>query len=127
MKILKIKHGSSGKGNDNFAYSHHFSARIKSGLLSYTDTNILVCTNRSKLSIDEVVNTIESQEKSTMREILDTLYSKNKVAALFTGTSSFTTKIGGDDCKFSFFAYEPIDYTISHPSNWPKYKRKSSP
>ena len=118
MKILKIKHESSGKGDDNFACSHHFSARIKSGLLSYTDTNILVYTNCSKLSLDEVVNTIVSQEKSIMREILYTLRTKNEAIAVFAGKKSFTAKIGDDDCRFYFHKYEATDYAISNPANW---------
>ena len=125
MKVLKIKKGGShDKENGDFAYSHHFIVRIKSGLLSYTDSRIMVSTNRPEISIDEVVNAIESQEKSIMREILDTLCSKNKVAAVFLGKSSFTAKIGDDDCKFHFNKYELVDYAISNPANWAKYKRK---
>lgn len=123
MKVLKIKYGSSGEGNKDFAYSHSFLVRIKFGLLSYTDARILVNTNRPEISIDEVVNAIESQEKSIMREILDTLRSKNELAALFLGRHSFTTKIGDDDCKFYFNKYEPVDYSISNPANWEIYKR----
>ncbi len=124
MKVLKIKKGGEGReGNGNFAYSHYFLVRIKSGLLSYTDSRILVYTNRPEISIDEVVNAIESQEGAIMREILDTLCSKNKVAAIFLGKYSFTTKIGDDDCNFWFNKYEPVDYDISNPDNWEKYKR----
>jgi len=125
MKVIKIKKGGShDKENGDFAYSHHFIVRIKSGLLSYTDSRVMVSTYRSEISIDEVVNAIESQEKSTMREILDTLCSKNKVAAMFCGRHSFTTKIGDDNCKFYFNKYESVDYAISNPANWPKYKSK---
>jgi len=122
MKVLKIKKGGVHEGNGNF--KHNFKVRIKSSLLSYTDARILVSINRPEISIDEVVNAIESQDKSIMREILDTLCSKNKIAAFFVGKKSFTTKIGDDDCKFFFLTYEPTDYIISNPANWEKYKRK---
>ena len=108
----------------DFAYTHHFSVRIKSGLLSYTDACISVYINRPEISIDEVVNTIESQEKSVMREILNALRSKNELIAFFVKKNSFTTKIGDDDCKFHFNKYELVDYAISNPANWAKYKRK---
>jgi len=124
MKVIKIKKWSSGEGNENFAYLHHFGMRIKTGIISHKDMTILVYTNRPELSIREVVNTIESQEQSTMREILDTLCSKNKIAAMFCGRHSFTTKIEDDDCKFYFNEYESVDYAISNPANWAKYKRK---
>lgn len=124
MKVLKIKKGGSlDKENGDFAYSHHFIVRIKSGLLSYTDSRIMVSTNRPEISIDEVVNAIESQEKSVMREILHTLCSKNEVAAFFVGRNSFTAKIEDDDCKFYFNKYQPQDYLISNPDNWETYKR----
>ena len=125
MIVLKIKKGRSHEGNENFAYSHFFIVRIKSGLLSYTDACVSVCINRPEISIDEVVNAIESQKKWIMREILHTLCSKNEVAAFFLGRRSFTTKIGDDDCKFYFNKYQPQDYLISNPSNWEKYKRKN--
>jgi hypothetical protein len=118
MKILKIKHGSSGKGNKDFTYSHYFLVRIKSGLLSYTDARILVYTNRQEISIDEVINAIESQEKSIMREILYTLCTQNEAIAVFAGIKSFTAKIGDDDCRFFFSKYKATDYAISNPANW---------
>lgn len=124
MKVLKIRKGKSGEGNEDFAYLHYFRARIKSGLLSYTDSNILVYTNRPEISIDEVVNAIESQDKSIMREILGTMRCKNEVFAAFIGKRKFTTKFGSDDCKFCFFKFEPIDYIISNPANWGTYKRR---
>ncbi len=124
MEVLKIKKRSEpAEGNEDFAYSHFFGVRIKSGFLSCKDVSVLIYTNRPEISIDEIVNAIESQEESIRREIFPTLYSKNKVAAMFLGKNSFTTKIGGDDCKFCFCAYEPIDYQINNPSNWKKYKR----
>ena len=58
-----------------------------------------------------------------MREILDTLCSKNVAAAVSLGKKSFTTKIGEDDCEFWFHEYQPHDSIINPPSNWEKYKR----
>lgn len=126
MKVIKIKKRSVGEGdenfNKNFAYVHYFGLRIKIGIISHKDMTILVYTNRPELSIHEVVNAIESQKKATMREILDTLYSKNKVVAYFCGRSSFTTKIGDDDCEF-YFNNEFVYYALSNIAKWPKYKR----
>lgn len=126
MKVIRIKKilRKPKEGDQDFAYSHFLGVRIKSGLLSYQDAYVFVFTNRPDISLDEVVNAIESQDKSIMREILHTLRSKNLVAAFFLGKHSFTTQIGDDDCKLCFNKYETIDYIISNPANWDKYQRK---
>jgi len=118
MKVLKIKEGGIHKMNENFAYSHCFSMRIKSGFLSSVDARVMISTNLSEITIDEVVNAIESQDKSIMREILSTLGAKNKVFVAYIGRKSFITKIRNDDCEFYFRTYEAIDYAVSNPANW---------
>ncbi|NLA86528.1 MAG: hypothetical protein GX847_04440 [Clostridiales bacterium] len=127
MKVVKIKKGGTDEGNREYSHLHHFSVRIKSGLLSYTDVRVQVYTNRSEISIHEVVSSIESQETRKMREIFSTIklrYQNKLLGAFFVDNRTFSTTIGNDECKFYFLGYESTDYLISNPSNWEKYKRK---
>ena len=122
MRVVKIRKRGSHEGNETFAYSHCFSVRIKSGLLSHTDARVAVHTDRTDVSVDEVVNAIESQDRSIMREIIHALRSRHALIAAYLGRHSFTARIGDDDCRLYFNRYEPADYLISHPGNWEAYR-----
>ena len=82
---MKIQQDERREGDENFTYSFYFEVRIKTGFLSHTDARIYVYTNRQELSIEEFINSIESQDENLMTEVLHTLRTKDEAYAIFEG------------------------------------------
>lgn len=103
VNVMAIKYTGRTASDGQFEFLHHFSVRMKSGLISFVHATLLLATNLPDVSTDEVVAAIESQDRTVMHRIVSTLQSRNEVAGFFLGTHSFIKEIRSNDCEFSFW------------------------